>query len=180
MTLKAPKPKPPKYPKELKTLGDHIRKRRLDLGLFQKQVAQQIGVSEATIWNWECHESSPQIHVLPQVIRFLGYNPLPASESLAGRLLLTRKGLGITQKEMAKRLGIDPTTLARLERGGGSENFIQDAEEARRLHIVIIRFLGYKPRLASKAVPEKFLAVRQILGFTQNAIARRIDVDPTA
>jgi len=26
----------PAYPNELKTLGDHLRKRRLDLGLFQK------------------------------------------------------------------------------------------------------------------------------------------------
>jgi transcriptional regulator with XRE-family HTH domain len=43
-----------------------------------------MGVSEATIWNWERHESSPRIHVLPWVIRFLGYNPLAAPESLAG------------------------------------------------------------------------------------------------
>jgi transcriptional regulator with XRE-family HTH domain len=117
VALKAPKPKSPKYPKQLKTLGDHIRKRRLDLGLFQKQVAEQIGVSEATIWNWECHESSPQIHVLPQVIRFLGYNPFPQPESLAEKLVMSRKALEVTQKETAKRLGIDPTTLARQERG---------------------------------------------------------------
>jgi len=52
LRLKAPKPNFPKYPKELKTLGDHIRKRRLDLGLVKRQVAERIGVSEATIYNW--------------------------------------------------------------------------------------------------------------------------------
>jgi len=101
----------------LTTLGDYIRKKRLDLGLRQEDVAEQIGVSEASIYNWERNVNSPQLHQLPSVIHFLGYNPLPAPESLAEKLLLSRKLLGITQKEMAKRLGIDPTTLARLERG---------------------------------------------------------------
>jgi transcriptional regulator with XRE-family HTH domain len=100
-------------------LGDHIRKQRLDRELFQKQVAEQIGVSQATIWNWECHESSPRPHEIPAVIKFLGYNPLPVPESLAEKLLTARKLLGLTQKAMAKRLRIDPTTLGRLERKEG-------------------------------------------------------------
>jgi transcriptional regulator with XRE-family HTH domain len=131
LALRAPKPKSPKYPKQLNTLGDHIRRRRLDLGLFQKQVAQQIGVSKATIWNWECHESSPQIHVLPQVIKFLGYDPFPPPESLAEKLVKRRKAFGVTQKEMAKRLGIDPTTLARLERGGSRRLFSKTLRKSR-------------------------------------------------
>jgi transcriptional regulator with XRE-family HTH domain len=134
LTLKAPNPKSPKYPHQLKTLGDHIRKRRLDLGLFQKQVAAQIGVSEATIWNWECHESSPRIHVLPQVITFLGYDPFPPPMSLAEKLIMSRKAAGITQIEMAKRLGIDPTTLARLERGKSRKLF---SKTLRKLAAVI-------------------------------------------
>jgi transcriptional regulator with XRE-family HTH domain len=146
LALRASKPKSPKYPKELKTLGDHIRKRRLDIGLLQKQVAAQVGVDTTTVFNWESNATSPQIHVLPQVIRFLGYNPLPAPESLAGRLVLTRKLLmGLTQQEMAKRLRIDPTTLGRIERGEESEGVCQNAEKARRLHTVIIRFLIYNP-----------------------------------
>jgi transcriptional regulator with XRE-family HTH domain len=100
------KPKSPKYPKELKTLGDHIRKRRLDLKLFQKQVAAQIAVDTTMIYNLERNATSPQIHVLPQIIRFLAYNSLPAQESLAEKLLLTRRVIGLTQKEMAKRMGL--------------------------------------------------------------------------
>ena len=53
LTLRAPKPKPDGYPQHPETLGEHIRKRRMDLGFFQRQAAAEIGVSTATLWNWE-------------------------------------------------------------------------------------------------------------------------------
>jgi transcriptional regulator with XRE-family HTH domain len=115
--LKAEKPKSPKYPKYLKSIGDHIRKKRLDLGLLQRDVAAQIGVSQDTIYNWERNANSPQVHELPAVIRFLGYNPLPLARTAPDRLVRARHELGLTQKAMAGRLGIDPTTLARREKG---------------------------------------------------------------
>jgi len=39
--------------KELKRLGDHIRKRKLELGLFQREVAQRIRVTQGTVYRWE-------------------------------------------------------------------------------------------------------------------------------
>jgi transcriptional regulator with XRE-family HTH domain len=39
------------YPDALVTLGDHIRKRRLDLGLRQRDVAAQFGVNVNTVTN---------------------------------------------------------------------------------------------------------------------------------
>ncbi len=75
-TLTAPKPKPTAYPKMLKMLGDHLRKRRMDLGWLQKQVAQEIGVSEATIYNWENNRTYPAQCFNDLVIQFIGYNPL--------------------------------------------------------------------------------------------------------
>jgi len=41
------------YPANLTSIGEHIRKKRIDLGLMQKEVAKIIGVTESTIWNWE-------------------------------------------------------------------------------------------------------------------------------
>ena len=70
-----------------------------------------------TIWNWECHKSSPRIDVLPRVLKFLGDDPFPPAGSMGEKLILTRRLLGLTQKAMAKRLGVDPATLARLEHG---------------------------------------------------------------
>jgi DNA-binding XRE family transcriptional regulator len=73
--LRATKPKPCQYPKLLNTLGDHIRNRRLDLGLFQSKVAEQIGVDTTSIHNWEGNKSAPAIRHIPAILRFLGYNP---------------------------------------------------------------------------------------------------------
>ena|SRR5215831_1555163 len=70
-----------KISKTTQTLGDHIRKRRLELGLFQRQVAEKIGVDMMTIWNWECNESSPQIQFFPAIIKFLDYNLFPLPDS---------------------------------------------------------------------------------------------------
>jgi DNA-binding XRE family transcriptional regulator len=114
-TAKATKPKSSKYPQELRTLGDHIRGRRLQLECLQKEVALQIGVDEDTIYRWECNETSPSVRHVPNIIRFLGYNPLPAPSSAREKLLMARRRLGLSQKAMARRLGIDPTTLRHWE-----------------------------------------------------------------
>jgi len=62
------KPLSTAYPKELITTGDHLRKRRLDLGLLQKDVAQQIGVNRATITNWEINHNYPELRFVPRII----------------------------------------------------------------------------------------------------------------
>jgi DNA-binding transcriptional regulator YiaG len=54
---------------------------------------------------------------MPAVIKFLGYNPLSEGKGLGSRLVKHRTSLGMSQGEAAKRLGVDPSTLARWERG---------------------------------------------------------------
>jgi transcriptional regulator with XRE-family HTH domain len=105
------------YPKALKTPGDHIRKRRLDLRLLQGDVAQRLGVTESCIWNWENNVTTPVFPHWAAIIEFLGYNPLPKIQTLVEQLVQARKIQGLSQKEMAKRLGVDPSTLVRRERG---------------------------------------------------------------
>jgi len=117
VVLNAQKPRSPKYPKELKTVGDHIRKKRLDLGLIQKEAASRIGVSEATVYNWERNASAPQVKQLPGVVRFLGHYPYPPAGSFSDKLMAVRRKLGLSRKAMATRLGVDPTTLASWEKG---------------------------------------------------------------
>ena len=115
--LRAPKPKSVQYPQEINSLGDHIRARRLDLKLLQKQVAEQIGVNAATITNWERNESTPVVRYVPAIVRFLGYDPIPPASSLPERLAAARRELGLTQRRMAERLGVDPGTLRDWEAG---------------------------------------------------------------
>ncbi len=115
--LTASKPMSCDYPKELKTLGDHLRKRRLDLKLLQREVGQRIGVVEASIWNWEDGRVSPEVKHFPAIIAFLGYNPIQKPDTLRAQLVWHRQGKGWTQKVFAKALGIDQSTLAGWERG---------------------------------------------------------------
>ena len=49
VTLRGRRPLPAVYPKQLRTLRDHLRKRRLDLELLQRQVAEQICVDKSTV-----------------------------------------------------------------------------------------------------------------------------------
>jgi site-specific DNA recombinase len=99
------------------TVGDHLRRRRLGLKMLQREVAEQLGVCEPSICNWEANTSAPEIRHLPGIIRLLGYNPLPVANTLAERLVRQRTSLGLSQKQSAERLGVDPSTLARWERG---------------------------------------------------------------
>lgn len=116
--LKAQKPLPPEYPRELKTFGDHLRKKRLDLGIYQKQVAEIVGVDATTIFNWENNRTEPDLEFIPQIIDFLGYNPYEyiANLSLGERIIAYRQAHGLSQKALAQQLGIDPGTLGRWEK----------------------------------------------------------------
>lgn len=54
---------------------------------------------------------------MPGIIAFLGYNPLPEATTLAEKLVRHRTTLGMSQKEAAATLDVDPGTLAMWERG---------------------------------------------------------------
>jgi transcriptional regulator with XRE-family HTH domain len=103
-------------PERLETLGDHLLRRRLLLKLIQRQVAEQIGADVCSLRNWEANRSKPAVEFMPAIIRFLGYNPLPPGSTWAERLVLGRKAMGLSQKESARRLGVDQSTLAKWER----------------------------------------------------------------
>ena len=72
------KPADPAYPAVVKTVGDHLRKRRLDLRLRQRDVADRLGVDTTTITNWELGHTVPGFGWMPAIIGFLGYDPLVA------------------------------------------------------------------------------------------------------
>jgi transcriptional regulator with XRE-family HTH domain len=115
--LKAQRPKSALYPSELITYGDHIRARRLDAGLSQRQAAEAMGVDETSVFNWESNRAQLAVRLIPRIIQFLGYCPykpaLPTIESLK----LIRQSLGYSQKRLATAFGIDEGTLRRWEAG---------------------------------------------------------------
>ena len=90
-TLTGRRPLDPAYPQEVRSIGDHIRARRFDLGLHQREVATQMGVCAETIRNWELGWRQPAIRSLPAIVQFLGYSPLPQGKSLGEQIMAYRK-----------------------------------------------------------------------------------------
>jgi len=72
VVLKADKSTDPCYPKEVKTWGDRIRTRRLDLGVRQKDVATHLGVALVSVVAWENNNLNPSEEKLLRIKEFLG------------------------------------------------------------------------------------------------------------
>lgn len=111
----APKPLP--YPANPVSLADYLKKRRFELGLRQRDVAERLGVENSTLLSWEKGHKRPMDMYLPRIIAFLGYDPQPAPASLGDQIRAKRKALGLSGKAAARRLGVDEGTLSRWERG---------------------------------------------------------------
>ena len=58
-----------------KSLGDHLKSKRLARKLNQKQVAAIIGVSISVVSFWEANFYAPPAWWWERVISFLGYDP---------------------------------------------------------------------------------------------------------
>ena len=101
----------PEFAQEPATLGDHLRRRRLELGLYQKDVAAQIGVTVSTIWNWE-HGWTVDFRYIPQILTFHGYNPISCPEDPLDRLAWYKQAKGLNFEELGDQMGRDPEQLA--------------------------------------------------------------------
>jgi len=117
VTLRGQKPLPRAYPRALCTIGDHLRRRRLDLRLLQREVADRLGTDHSTITNWELNRTKPALRYLPGIVQFLGCSPLDPGEFVGERLFAFRRERGLSQNRLARLLGVDPGTLSRRERG---------------------------------------------------------------
>ena len=97
-------------------MGEHLKKARLDRGLEQKAAARAIGCDPGTLLNWERGRTAPDVRFWPTILRFLGYDPRPEPASLGGRIRAAREGEGLSEEVLARRLGLDPGTVAAWER----------------------------------------------------------------
>ncbi len=108
-----------RYPKELKTIGDHLRKRRLDLGLRQKDVGALVGAAKPTVDAWEHRATRPSGEVLRRLVEFLGYEPAEAASptTLVRQLSALRRELRLARSEAAEILGLSYEALWAWETG---------------------------------------------------------------
>lgn len=116
--MKGKKPGNPAYPIELNTLGDHLRKVRLDRGLSQPDVAVILKTSTDMVTNWELNRNQPTAKFAKAIIDFLGYVPFSLDGcSIGKRLYYARLISGKTQEEVVKIVGCDKSNLGRIEPG---------------------------------------------------------------
>lgn len=120
-TLIGIKPCKSGYTENPETIGEHIKKARMDRGLLQKEVAKLIKVNVMTITNWEKGNSNPMISHMPKIIEFLGYQPTLQEDpkSWGSILLAYREKRGIRRQKLAREIGIDDRTLEKVEKGKG-------------------------------------------------------------
>ncbi len=115
LCLRTERPKP--YPLHPSSLGEHLIKRRMEAGLYQREVAVRLGVTLHTVLNWEKGWTEPEARHWPKIIGFLGCDPQPESAALGGRLQARYRALGLSRKEAGRRLGIDENSLKAYEDG---------------------------------------------------------------
>jgi transcriptional regulator with XRE-family HTH domain len=171
------------YPTSPKTIGEMIRKRRLDLGLLQREATEQLGCDKMTIVNWERGHTTPQVAHMARVIAFLGFNPIDAGATIAERLVNFRKTRGITQKAFASRIGIDQGTLGKWKRGkrkpmGLFLSAVLEAMDEKVAQSVASAVLPTDPCFTA-TWPIRLLEYRKVHGLSQEQLAAKIGVAQT-
>ena len=92
------------YPPETKTLGDLIRKMRMDKGLTAKEVAIKIGANENSVLNWELRNVKPSRTYLKRIYEFFEIESLVTNTDLVkkGILKWSERVLDIAQQPRAR------------------------------------------------------------------------------
>jgi DNA-binding XRE family transcriptional regulator len=111
--LKSLKPRP--WVLLPRTLGEHLKKRRMELGLWQRDLRKRFKLEKETYANWEKDRCYPAMKHWPGIIEFLGYDPNPVPNTLGDRLLAYRRLHGVSRKALAATLRVDEGTLLRWE-----------------------------------------------------------------
>lgn len=76
----------------------------------------RLGVNEWTYHNWETNKTEPVISMFPRIIEFLGYYPFKEPQTVGEKLFAIRRRSGLSRARLAKMIGIDESTMLRIER----------------------------------------------------------------
>ena len=118
------------------TFGEHIRLARMKKGWQVKELALKVKVTPSSVINWEKRGFRPDYSVIRKLKEILPelasispaliYKDYPAEpKTLGERLRQKRLGLDLSQKELAKKLGVCQDAVADWEAGrtrGGNKS----------------------------------------------------------
>lgn len=109
---------PMSYPEKPLTLGEHIRKKRIDMNLFQHDVAKIIKVRNEHVAKWELNKNTPSVKHYPVIIEFLGYFPFEIDTStFGGKVKAYRYMQGMSRRNLAKMFRVAGEAIIAWEDG---------------------------------------------------------------
>ena len=70
-----------RYPAKPYTIGEHLRKKRIDMHLSMTQLVDALGleVTDSAIEQWEKNQNRPTEEHRKRIVEFLGFDPAPAN-----------------------------------------------------------------------------------------------------
>ena len=89
----------------------------MDLGLTQRTLAQRLRCCLQTVSKWERDISLPLASHWGGIATVLGPELVPTREGFPGRIRTARLRRGLTQTELAHRVGVHERTVRNIETG---------------------------------------------------------------
>ena len=110
------------------TIGQKIKAIRKNAGLTQKELAQKMGLSFQSIAQWENDLRKPKIETLKKIADALECpidtfttddfdEEIPSPALVSQKIHECRMAAGLTQQELAEKVGLDGATIGKYERG---------------------------------------------------------------
>ena len=104
------------------SLGDMIRRARLDRNISIQKLSEIFGASVSSIENWENNRNQVSLKFKPKVFEFIGICPFDASLAIGARLKERREFFGLTSNQLASVLGVNPNSVSAWEQGAAKPN----------------------------------------------------------
>ncbi|MFQ6041713.1 MAG: sigma-70 family RNA polymerase sigma factor [Candidatus Poribacteria bacterium] len=109
------------YEKKVGVNGGYIRQRREALGLYQHELADKIGVHVSTVRLWEANREKPNFENFNKLLDLFNGHQQQIRRRVNGRITgayikKQREIYGLTQKDLADRLGLTKETISSWER----------------------------------------------------------------
>ncbi|MFI4973121.1 MAG: helix-turn-helix domain-containing protein [Caulobacterales bacterium] len=115
VALQAVRKTPGRKPQE--SIGDHVRERRLALGLTQAEAAKRIGLTRDGLAKWETGRCERGYALMPAVISFLDYNLELSAQTFGDLIKSARRQLGLNQRQLSRACDVSFDSLRLWEQG---------------------------------------------------------------
>lgn len=165
------------------TLTDALRA----AGMTRVQLARTMHLSRPTIYQWEKGRRRPACHYWPSLATALGvrledvekfFADLPPARhdgTPLPSLAYQRRRAGVTQRALARSLGVAPTTLAMWETAGVRVPLGVIDEIARQLDTDVARLAGRPPSIA-EVDSRPLRRLRKTVGMSQREAAAHLGI----